>query len=650
MFDFYRFALSRLSGKVKCFFWMTMLTAAAANAAAVLTPILQRKLIAAITAGEMDTRKILAVCLVSLLGIAAAVAEALCINALQLSLKRKVQWELLGNALRCRNPIIGSKGPGAYMVSVFGDGEQVSALIETNVFSILFQCIGALAVIFITARWSPLFLEIVIPAYILMAAIQIISNKLYVKRFQAGREKIYELNPKALEYIENRGAMLGYANIPGCERELKQLFDERDKEFNASYIINTLSSTLMNGIRTVAVMLFFVCSMYRILDGRMDIASFVAMTSYFSIIFSPIMMIKQYVTGIHKYKTVKAKIKGSLARELHFTLPENEKICWNDCSFVYEGAEGKKCVEKLTLAIDRKIAVVGLSGEGKTTVIKLLLGELEPTEGSCTYGNRKVSEIVRYVLYSGIRYYSQDVEIFNRDLQFNIAMGKKPLNAEEYGRMQETLKNLAEKCLEKVKLSASAGKPAAFSADEREFLMGLFLVERKDLRSMEIIKEIAAALPEEGSRLYGRLGEMMTARSYYVDEKYRRLLKELDLEKLEGRPFGQRGCRISGGEKNRVAMARFLLPEYGEYFILDEPFANLDLLAEDACMKTLLKYSGGMKGILISHKLNVVRDFAEKICVMEDGRITAEGSHEELAAREGLYRTLYEEFLAETAK
>lgn len=220
MFDFYRFALSRLGGKAKCFLGMTMLTAAAMNAAAVLTPMLQRKLIAAITNGEMDTRKILAVCMVSLLGIAATVTEAFCINALQLSLKRKVQWELLGNALRCRNPIIGSKGPGAYMVSVFGDGEQVSALIETNVFSILFQCIGALAVIFITAGWSPLFLEIVIPAYILMAAIQIISNRLYVKRFQAGREKIYELNPKALEYIENRGLCWGTQTFPGARGSL----------------------------------------------------------------------------------------------------------------------------------------------------------------------------------------------------------------------------------------------------------------------------------------------------------------------------------------------------------------------------------------------------------------------------------------------
>lgn len=650
MFDFYRFALSRLSGRSKCFWGMTLLTAAAVNVAAVLTPVLQRNLIAAITAGEMDTRRILAVCLISLLGIAAAVVEALCLNALQLSLKRRVQWELLGNALRCRNPIIESKGPGAYLVSVFGDGEQVSALIETNVFSILFQCLGALAVIFITAGWSPLFLEIVLPAYVLMAAVQIISNKLYVKKFQAGREKIYELNPKSLEYIENRSAILGFANIPGYERDLKRLFSERDKEFNAAYMINALSSTFMNGIRTAAVILFFILSLYWILDGRMDIASFVAMTSYFSIIFSPVMMIKQYITGVHKYKTVKSKIQGSLKRELHFALPENEEIRWQSCSFAYEGTDGKNPVEKLTLAIDRRIAIVGLSGEGKTTVIKLLLGELEPTEGSCTYGGRRVSEIARYALYSGIRYYSQDVEIFNRDLQFNIALGGKPLTAEEYGHMQETLRLLAETCLEKVKLSAVTGKPAAFSADERAFLMELFLLEEKDLRSMEIIRQIADALPDEKNMLYRRLGEMVTARRYYITEKYHCLLNELDLEKLEGRPFGQRGCQISGGEKNRVALARFLLPEYGEYFILDEPFTNLDLLAEDACMRALLKYCRGMKGILISHKMNVVRDFAEKICVMEDGQITAEGSHTELTAREGLYKTLYEEFLAGGAK
>jgi len=102
---------------------------------------------------------------------------------------------------------------------------------------------------------------------------------------------------------------------------------------------------------------------------------------------------------------------------------------------------------------------------------------------------------------------------------------------------------------------------------------------------------------------------------------------------------GDRGYRLSGGEKQRMAIARLLLKAPG-VVVLDEATAHLDSESEAAVQRALASALVGRTSLVIAHRLSTVRD-ADQILVIEDGRIAEHGRHEELLALGGLYTELY---------
>ena len=103
---------------------------------------------------------------------------------------------------------------------------------------------------------------------------------------------------------------------------------------------------------------------------------------------------------------------------------------------------------------------------------------------------------------------------------------------------------------------------------------------------------------------------------------------------------GERGYRLSGGEKQRVALARLLL-KGPRVVVLDEATAHLDAESEVAVQRALDDVMATRTSIVIAHRLATVRG-ADQILVVDGGRVVARGTHEELMASAGLYRTLYE--------
>ena len=103
--------------------------------------------------------------------------------------------------------------------------------------------------------------------------------------------------------------------------------------------------------------------------------------------------------------------------------------------------------------------------------------------------------------------------------------------------------------------------------------------------------------------------------------------------------MGERGYRLSGGEKQRVAIARVLL-KGPAIVILDEATSHLDTESEHAIQQALTAALADRTALVIAHRLSTIVN-ADRIVVIDDGRIVDQGKHNDLMRRGGLYADLY---------
>ena len=104
--------------------------------------------------------------------------------------------------------------------------------------------------------------------------------------------------------------------------------------------------------------------------------------------------------------------------------------------------------------------------------------------------------------------------------------------------------------------------------------------------------------------------------------------------------IGDRGAKLSGGQRQRLSIARAVLKN-PEFLILDEATSALDTESEKLVQQALTRMLKGRTSVVIAHRLSTIQH-ADKIIVVDEGRIAEQGTHEQLIARGGIYAKLIE--------
>ena len=239
----------------------------------------------------------------------------------------------------------------------------------------------------------------------------------------------------------------------------------------------------------------------------------------------------------------------------------------------------------LSLRPGDRLALVGGNGAGKTTLVKLLARLYDPTEGRILLDGRDLRDYDIESLRRNVGVIFQD--FYRYDLRFdeNIGVGE----------------------IEQVRDYVDAANGDNSLADSGR---------NGDLPPVAIV---SAAEKSLAASLLPRL-----------PAKYKQLL---------GRRFDG-GVDLSGGEWQKIALARAYMRRDAQLLILDEPTASLDARAEYEVFRRFAGLMEKRMAVIISHRFSTVR-MADRIVVLDEGRIVEEGSHDSLIARGGLYNELF---------
>jgi len=178
---------------------------------------------------------------------------------------------------------------------------------------------------------------------------------------------------------------------------------------------------------------------------------------------------------------------------------------------------------------------------------------------------------------------------------------------------------------------------------------GAVRVNGVDVRdaSQQSLHDLVGVVTQDAHMFHDTIrANLLYARPDATDDELHSALRDAQvLSLVEALPdgldtvVGDRGYRLSGGEKQRMAIARLLL-KAPDVVVLDEATAHLDSESEVAVQQALATALEGRTSIVIAHRLSTIRE-ADVILVVEDGRIAQHGSHDDLLARGGTYADLY---------
>ena len=303
-----------------------------------------------------------------------------------------------------------------------------------------------------------------------------------------------------------------------------------------------------------------------VVTGSLSIGELVMINAYMIQLFLPLNFLGFVYREIRRALTDLENMLGLLNKKPQVTNApnantldvKNGEIAFNNVSFSYNA--NRPILNNISFKVKAgsKVAIVGASGAGKSSLARLLYRFYDVTSGSITIDNQAINSVTLDSLRKAIAIVPQDTVLFNTTIRENIA----------YGR------------------------PSASDSDIDKAI------------EMAHLKDFINTLAD--------------------GDKTR---------------VGERGLKVSGGEKQRIAIARAILKQ-SPILIFDEATSALDSHAEQAILKAMHEVASEHTSIVIAHRLSTITD-AHTIIVLKSGQIVEQGQHNELLALGGEYAHMW---------
>lgn len=414
-------------------------------------------------------------------------------------------------------------------------------------------------------------------------------QKRIAPRYVAVREQAATLNGQLANALSGIATIKSFAS----ERyEVERIRRESESYRHANRAAIRLSSAFSPLIRMVIVVGFLVAMLY---GGFLVLRGELAVGAYSVLVFLTQRLLWPF-TRLGQVLDLYQRGMAS-ARRIFDLLDTRPAVRGGDTALPVEAVEGDVRFDNITFAyhhghpvlrgLDLHVpaggsaAIVGVTGSGKSTIVKLLLRFYEPGVGECEESGRvlldghDIRSLRLEDLRRAIALVSQDVFLFHGTVRENIAYG------------------------------AVGALPANLTGEE--------------------LLEAVNAVPFE------RVVE--AARAAEAHDFIRRL--PAGYETL----VGERGQKLSGGQRQRVALARAVLKD-APILVLDEATSSVDNETEAAIQRSLARLSINRTVIMIAHRLSTVRH-ADAIHVLDGGRVVERGTHEALLDAGGIYASLW---------
>jgi len=374
------------------------------------------------------------------------------------------------------------------------------------------------------------------------------------------------VSAKAVDSLLNYETVKTFTN----ERLEAERFDQTLARYEGAAIKSQTTLAALNfgqaAIVAVGVTAIMIVAAQGVVAGRLTVGDVVLVNAFLLQLYQPLNILgfvyrelKQSLADLETLASLLAK-KPEIAdrADAEPLMLRGGEVRFENVGFGYDSRRAILRDIDFTLPAGQSLAVVGSSGTGKSTIVRLLFRFYDVDSGQISIDGQDIRGVTQHSLRSSIGLVPQDTVLFNDTIRTNIAYGQADAD-------QVAIEN------------------AARAAQIHDFI---------------------ESLPDGYDTL-----------------------------------VGERGLKLSGGEKQRVAIARMVLKN-PPILILDEATSALDSLTEQQIQTALHALAAGRTTLMIAHRLSTVVD-ADQILVIEDGKVIEHGRHQDLLERNGSYAEMW---------